>query len=340
MLGPEEGVITFRGYWKEKFLSSEGPANATNNNARVNSTSDLVALVDRMRRYGRVIRMSWDRLIRYGHITNFTQTWHNSYDCEWEIEFSVVSQVLADVASVNRPNVTVSRTALEAGVKSERVIAQVAAVPLTEEPPPTFGPGPAVTSVSGDWGAAIADAAATWAFNANTIAQQAVAFITAPARVAQNVLAWADAGSATLLAVVNGTTQIAQSYGAVVDKALTESFLIAEPLGLVQQDQVPFGVQIADRSYVRAVQKGVQGILYSNAVTASYYTEYQQSTTTQVFVVPKDMDLRDISQQFYKTQDNWKLLMVYNGLVVSRVPAGYRLIVPPLPELLASTNPP
>ncbi len=349
MLGPEEGVITFRGYWKEKFLSAAN--DAENNNSKVATTSGLVDLVDRMRRSGRVIRMGWDRLVRYGHITNFTQTWHNSYDCEWEIEFSVISQTPIDQVQVDRPPVNIAAVAQSAANANAKVaavgdlqpqndpaISYVTPTGLTAAAGPSANLRVAPTVVSPDtWYQRFADTVATWAFNINSAVQQAVAFITEPARAAQNILSISDAASSVILETINGVTTTAQSYGAVVDKAMTEYYLIAAPLGIVQQDDVPLGVQVSNRNWTRIVQRAARDIIYSNAYTADQYTQWEQSNNMRVYTTPRDMDMRDISQEFYGTQDNWVQLMVYNGLSSSRLPMGYQVIIPSRAEL-ASTQ--
>jgi len=372
MLGPEEGVISFRGYWKDKFLA--GAVKATGGGASTPDTvSGLVNLVDRMRRSGRLITLAWDSIIRYGHITSFTQTWYNAHDCEWEIEFSVVSQVNPETpvsSAVAAPTVTAvaaatSQLAVQVEAATQAVL-RVEKIPLPQIQISTISPAatsilsvspataPAVPSAAEKswwdtlnaeaqkgraWGQGVADAANTFAFNVNTVAQQAVGLIQTPAQIAQSLLSVLNVGSQLLLTVTNGTTQIAQSYGAVVDGALTEIFLVAEPLGLVQQDQVPFGIQIADRSYVRTVQRAVRDIRYSNAILRSQYTQEQQATTVRVYVTPANMDLRDVSRIYYKTPDNWIQLMWYNGLVVSRVPAGHRLLIPERPDLVPVGRP-
>jgi hypothetical protein len=332
-----------------------------------------VKLVDLMRRSGRLITLAWDSIRRYGHITSFTQTWYNTHDCEWEIEFSVVSQVnpatpvTSDAATTTVTQVAAATSQLVVRVDSAtQAFLRVEKIPLPQIKIATIPPATTnILSVSRDiaaavpsaaekswwdtlnanartgrtWAQGVADAANTFAFNVNTVAQQAVGLIQTPAQMAQSLVAALNVGSQLLLTVTNGTTQIAQSYGAVVDGALTEIFLVAEPLGLVQQDQVPFGIQIADRSYVRAVQRAVRDIRSSNAILRSQYTQEQQATTVRVYVTPDNMDLRDVSRIYYKTPDNWIQLMWYNGLVVSRVPAGHRLLIPDRPDLVPVGRP-
>lgn len=351
MLGPEEGVISLRGFWKDRFLAGSGNVEVTGTGAvglpSADTVSDLVKLVDQMRRSGRQISLTWDSLARYGHITSFTQTWHNHHDCEWEMEFSVISQedpkekvstqafVAPSVADVAITALTQASNAAEVnaagvfGPPGDTPVAPPAAVtgvfvPIPEikqEPPPWWQAWKdlvgAVETVRGI-GGYVELVANQWANELGNVAQQALYIVQTPSELGRNVLNSVTGPAATLF----------KAGGSLVDGALAEYFTYAELVNGVQQDNIPFGIQLGQKSYLTRIKGAIQDIRTSNAVWRAQYTEELLNTTVRTFVAPSDMDLRDVSTRFYGTPDHWIDLMIYNGLVVSRIPAGFVVRVP------------
>jgi len=342
MLGPEEGVITIAGFWKDRFIAGSGEASLsssagtslnTSGSRGFASVAELVAHVDTMRRMGQSLKLTWAGLIRYGHITSFTQTWHNVHDCEWELEFSVLSQESTTVVPGTVPAVNLAQVAMDAA--TERDGFQQGA----------FGVDPALdTSGAFDvrnpaFGAAgtaqlglleslsatldqIDTAITVFSSSVASYAQQATAFITAVPDAARSVMASCD----------SAIRSISNAAGNITDKALTEWYAIASPDGV---DGVPFGLQVGAASYRRRVGDSVRSTLAFCAVTRYQMAAQLQTEPVQTFTAPADMDLRDVSRQFYGTPNEWRFLMTYNNLTTSRLPIGWVIIIPQLP---ADTN--
>lgn len=342
MLGPEEGVISLRGFWKDRFLSGssgnvavveEAPSELDTSISNTDTVSDLVKLVDGMRRRGKQILLTWDTIRRYGHITSFTQTWHNHHDCEWEMEFSVISQedpkTKVDTKAFKAPTVAdlwsaASQRATAAGDAAVTTGVFDEGIPIKPEPPPWWErqwsnlPGFDLATTARGVGGYIELAANNLANQLGNVAQQALYIAQTPSELARNVLNSLTGPVATLF----------RAGGSLLDGALTEYYTYAEVFNQVQQDNVPFGIQLGQKSYLTRLKAVEQDIRTSNAVVRAQYTEELMNTTVRTFVAPADMDLRDVSTKFYGTQDGWIELMVYNGLVVSRIPAGFVVRVP------------
>ena len=350
MLGPEEGVISLRGFWKDRFIAGNGnalvqkagsatsAAEAGGVTARgasasaaltgiafvasgglaVDSVADLVAQVDNMRRNGKLIMLQWDSLIRHGHITSFTQTWHNQHDVEWELEFSVIAHDSMAAPSLTKvPTVAdISITAQALWEKlSTAVNAAIADNPLTNTIRYVANEAQGIQSFA----KTIEADTRQWANNINNVAHQALLVIQTPNEVGRS-----------LLGAISGPTETAfKSAGALIDGAATELFVAIEPFGGVQQDNVPFGLQIAQKSYVTRVKSALTDIKTSNAIWRSEYTRELQQEGVQSYVASADTDLRDVSTRFYGTPDNWQALMLYNGMMTSRLSAGMTLFIPP-----------
>jgi len=126
--------------------------------------------------------------------------------------------------------------------------------------------------------------------------------------------------------------RFARSTTNAVDSAITEVFAVGTALGLLSQDQVPFGIQLGAKSYMNSVNNTVNVARNFNAAIRYIYTSQLQGDVESVFVAPANMDLRDVSTKFYNTPDNWWMLMLYNELPDSRLRAGQEIKIPRNPQ--------
>lgn len=326
MLGPSEDAITISGYWKDRFLAGSGDAKV--NNQAVATVADLVATVDNMRRQGRQVTLTWAGLRRIGHVTSFTQTWHNTHDVEWEIEFSVLSHEDTKVAAGNTPAVNLAGIANDAttqafntrnGIFGTVRAATAQGTEVLAGRNAEFGiEGPAGLNLLQQVNAALTEFDTQATVFASTIAnyaQSATALITSPSNTVRDIIATC---SSTI-------TQVANATGTLVDSALTEWYAVVSPNGL---DGVPFGLQVSGRSYQQQVKNAARSVVSFCAVTRYSLGEQLQGQVQRTFVAPSDLDLRDVSRQFYGTPDQWRFLMIYNNLQTSRLLAGQVIIVP------------
>lgn len=332
MLGPEEQTITLKGFWKDKFIQGTSAAQfitaqvltptAATTASAVPDVAALVKIVDNMRRMGRRIQLQWDKLIRYGHIIGFTQTWHTPHYCEWELEFAVAALEEPRVVSSNATQPTLADAAVQA---SEWVNGNTAAKEEYK---------PAVTVLAPSFQKLLTDfdnecfKTSNWLSGGATLIAQGTALSSSVARSG--------------MAALNVLTTTAQAYGNALDGALTEWFNIGTFVGAVstgsifalgesdqvREDALPFGVQLGATSYQRNVRQQVRSIAYSTAVTRWSIQRQLQDELKASFTAKQDMDLRDVSTQFYGTPDGWRDLLIYNGLTSSRLTAGQLIWVP------------
>lgn len=326
MLGPSEDAITISGYWKDRFLAGSGDAKVSGQS--VATVADLVATVDNMRRQGRQVTMSWAGLIRIGHVTSFTQTWHNTHDVEWELEFSVLSHEATKVAAGNTPTVNLSGIANDATTQefntrnaifgTERAATAQGTEVLAGRNAEFGISGPAGLNLLQQANAVLTEfdtQCTVFASNMANYAQSATALITSPSNTVRDIIATCS----------NTITQISNAAGTFVDTAMTEWYAITSPDGV---DGVPFGLQVSGRSYQQQVKNATRSVVSFCAVTRYSLAEQLQGQPQRTFVAPADLDLRDVSRQFYGTPDEWRFLMTYNSLQTSRLQAGQVVIVP------------
>jgi len=326
MLGPSEDAITISGYWKDRFLAGSGDAKVDNQS--VATVADLVATVDNMRRQGRQVTLTWAGLRRIGHVTSFTQTWHNTHDVEWELEFSVLSHEATKVAAGNTPTVNLAGIADDATttVFNARDAAFGIARDATTEGTEVLAGRNAEFGISGPAGlnplqqvnATLTEFDTQVAVFASTLVnyvQSATALITSPSNAVRDIMATCS----------TAITQVSNATGTFVDSALTEWYAITSTDGI---DGVPFGLQVSGRSYQQQVKNAARSVISFCAVTRYSLGEQLQGQVQRTFVAPADLDLRDVSRQFYGTPDEWRFLMTYNGLQTSRLQGGQVIIVP------------
>lgn len=339
MLGPDEGSIQLRGYWKDRFITGSGAASATDAAAsasgtqggfyapngeftvgtKIETVSALVSTVDTMRRRGRRIKMTWGDLVRVGHITGFTQTWHNVHDCEWEIDFSVVSQGEGNVVSVTANPVTAADTYQQELAYLNTLDAARDAQKIT----------PTVTFLS-----KVQKAYANFEEAQFKVVSAAYGIAT---NIAQYAAAPGDMARRSTAMYSGIVTQASAFLGGTIDRALSDLF---EFTYWGSEDQTPYGVQLNSANTRRSVRNAVQSIRYNNAISRYELQKQLNAELIASYVAPGNIDLRDVSTKYYGTQNEWRFLMEFNGLRSSEVPYGTLILVPRQPTGASAGNPP
>lgn len=308
MLGPEEEPIRMNGFWKERFIALGNglDASAYVNSEPVYSVQELVSAVDNMRRMGLKFRLQWDKLIRYGHITEFTQKWHTSNDCEWELEFTVAAQEEQAAPIVRAAPVNLTSLASQLNDLALDVAAALAV-------DPTFG----VTDQLRALEAATSNLVTTAVNGVTNTANRTMTRVTSP-------LDGARAASSSLAQAIGSAATVA---GRIQDTALSE--LAAFPGG---QNAVPVGAQVAAASYVAEWATTLKRFKTYSA-QARYETEKQaQQELRAAFTAQARMDFRDVSTRYYGSPDSWRELMAFNGATTSLIESGQLVWVPQRPD--------
>ena len=329
MLGPEEDSIQLRGFWKDKFLGETSVliGQALNQQTgglsvnRADNVEALVRVVDAMRRMGRRITLTWSGLMRVGHITGFRQTWHNVHDCEWELDFTVVSQgenTVPVVAAVQITPPDAYQQALKQAIIIQDAIIAASRVndvlALTNQ-----------ASVGLNAAAVLVQAATGALYDVARGYTSAYVTVTQGLRRVVSIQTGAIAGTSTVLR-------------SSVDTALSEFYSFGQ---YGDQDNTPLGVQLAADNLRRTVARDFRATQRAFAFNRRQAAVEATGTNAQVQtqITTADTDLRTVSQTAYGTSDYWRPLMTYNGLSTSRLSAGQTLFVPPASMLNAQTTP-
>ena len=344
MLGPEEDAIVLKGFWKDKFIEGTGHAryigeavnslrsainSSLTTSAAIANVAELVKIVDTMRRMGKRIKLSWDKLQRIGHITSFTQTWQTTHYCEWELEFSVVAQEETSVrtTTANKPNLA-NRAA-----QANSDFLDVQRAKATDKPFAISPLGPFAKALN-DFDTALVGVTNYAASTAQSVSNGIF--------LIPNVVRSVIASSTGMVNACNAIT------GTFIDRAITESYAFGSAIGqgvelitgeenLWREDAAPYGIQLGAASYTRNIRSSIMQVRANNAVWRYENQKAMQQGAQAIALLTKQaMDLRDVSTEQYGTPDNWKQLMIYNGLTSSRLEAGTLVFVPQNSSALAA----
>lgn len=314
MLGPEEAPITMNGFWKDRFIGQQPLLSELNstavfyNNEPIRNVSDLVDIVDAMRRSGLAYKFTWDRLQRFGHISNFEVTWHNTHDAEWQLEFSVTAQEERAAARPQTNLATIQQISTQAQVNQDELETRLDILRLRQlNPLEQF-----LSAV-----AELDDLITGYANDVTRIANGVASAVMAPGNAARSL-------TATITSSVRSITATANT---ITNAAVDQYFFFAGG-----QDNSPIGSQVAAASAQQEL-----GAVINNFRNATIFQRYDlqtqiQQEQTRSYLAQGNIDFRDISTQFYGTPDNWILLMRFNGYEDSKVSAGDLIWVPPDPN--------
>jgi len=309
MMGAEEKPSSVNGMWKDRFIKSVtdegGLVNPTGialyNEQQVADVRALANAVERIRLAGQLLRVEWGNIVREGILSRFRQTWHREEDLEWEMEFIWNSrgEQQAPVTLPLSPSPDSFAKQLRAGLDALKNALTPPEFPVLEE-----------FSAAIDTAVQEIDDAVLEVENAvkNTVSQ-----ITSPLDAAERALA--------------ATETIATAASSIVTTCA--SF---PPVAIVKtQNILTLGLSdaLVASNYMREIAEEAKDIqLTASDQANTLRTTARQETLLASFVARAPIDLRDVSQKYYGTPDEWRRLLQYNDFESSEVAAGDLVLVP------------
>ena len=324
MLGPEESAITMKGFWKDAYLRSSftayGEGGAEGGGAIViNPTvANLVRHVDTMRRRGQVCEFEWGEIKRIGHITEFTQTWHNVHDCEWELTFSPLGQDDAQNGTpVKAPAVSPSAVVgsfTQAVVDFNTRLSNASSV------------------VKEVLNAPYLDSVDTLLFNTQqTVTLGANLVYTTATSLTAIVLRPAEAANRFLTTLSQSTVALANTGNVIAGRSVDALFNFRSLGGGL--DSVPLAKQTTAYQWQRLQREGARASAETLAGRFAQTKQALQQELLAVYTARENQDLSSVSTKYYGRPDYWHQLMDYNGLKESRLDIGQVVLVPKLTEI-------
>lgn len=316
VLGNEEEPTTINGTWKDRFLRSiddDGRAvipqavallgiQGSGATQQVANVVELAKTVDSIRKEGQLIEVTWDQQVRHGILKQFKQNWMRPEVLEWEMTFEWNSQGEQEVPISFALEVDQNSMSADFNTLSDQLVtAAQAPFPLVE------------------------DFQRSLTQMTMTITDAVGSITDTTFHITNAVLAPADAAKRTLAAletIKDGALRIEN----LVMSRVARSVISTEDI-----ESIGLGETLTSESYCRGLRHSARSLRMTAAERGD---ELSRRGTEQeilaVFTAHENTDLRDVSMRFYQTQEEWRRLLKYNGLISSKLTAGMFILIPKL----------
>jgi hypothetical protein len=131
--------------------------------------------------------------------------------------------------------------------------------------------------------------------------------------------------------VLDGIKLEAEELINLADGVADGALLDTSAINLVSATVLSFGELLLARGRVREQANAAASIRNLAAREQLALLNAVATTVVSVFQAREGQDLRQVSQDFYGTPDEWRSLMVYNHLLSSGLVAGQVIFVPAQP---------
>lgn len=313
VLGAEEDPTEIHGMWKDRFLTDTSGQSVIawvltvdGQRTPLRTAIDLVDVVNDIRRKGQEVVVQWGPKVRRGLLKKFIERWHNIHDVEWVIRFEWVSQNDPDAPVVLAKDTDNSNFigTLQSGVQQLQNLVNTAL---------NTDAAYIVSAQIGAVNAAITNVAGLVQQLSDTttnVVVTAMPIVDQQRRIA-GILNDVANSSGTVMATVFGVPAVSVAQVAFVGGPIDGPALAVE--------------------YINRQLYDTARDMQANAMEAQFSVlKSINPDIIAMFVARNDTDLRDVSTRFYGTQDDWRSIMVFNQLSVSRLSAGQVVFIPQL----------
>jgi len=278
----------------------------------LNTARALVKVVDDIRRKGQEVEVTWLDQIRRGIIERFAVNWNTGHDCAWSLTFAWISQgeTLRDATLVESGN--------DLGDIPNMLQSEIDALDAAQ------------LGDLGQSGFRFADISdLLTAVSANI--QDFTDSLTDAIVQAGQILSTPSDAIRKVAGVLDGVKLEAEALIDIAAGVADGALLDTGSLNRVAATVLSFGEMLGARGRVR--DQSDSGVAIRNIAASEQAKILRAVSTTvvKVFQARQDQDLRQVSQTFYGTPDEWRSLMVYNNLLSSGLAAGQVVFVPAQP---------
>lgn len=308
MLGTRESPSTAQGQWKNRFIMpvteegtrSNNPENALFNGAQLRDIQELCNAVEQIRLGGQLIRVEWNGIIREGILKRFRQNWTTVDDLEWSMEFlwggrgEPVTPVTVPIGPAADTFATQTRSIAE-GFQE-----------FLDDPP--FLATEFLNTLRGYQNTILEEVQKVEDLAVNTVAE-----IMTPIQAARLTLA-------SMEAIGQAADNIVSACDGTTARAIIASVDVAE---------ASYGDVLAAETYMREFKTRGREMERLAAEQGDRFKKIvDQEDLLAAFVAVANTDLRDVSQTYYNTPDQWRTLMRYNYFTSSKLDGGELVLVP------------
>lgn len=313
ILGPDDLPTDINGFWKERFINDpiRRPASYTQNGATVPllATTDLVNLCNDMCRKGQVVVVQWGPEVRRGLLKRFSRKWHNVRDAEWSMRFEWQSQNDADA-----PAVMSKDTDFANALGTLNAYTQAIQTLLTDAEDLA---GAQITLYQ-SYTTTLDNLVTQFQDTVSNVLDTIMPIIDQQRRIA-GILNDVAATSDQMAGAISATPAASQAIGTSSSSAALTGTTVATD-----------GAVLAVESTLRQLTSKLRDMKFSALETQADVLKSISPDIISAFTARGLTDLRDVSADFYQTQDEWRSLMLFNRLTDSRLAAGQTVFVPKL----------
>ena len=340
VMGPTYGETQIDGFWKDKYIGTGGsdensitlsqPRSASSHattattGTSVGSVQDAFQLFESVRDEGQLLEVTWGWVIRRGYLKKFSGKIHNIHDAEWSASFAWTSRALP-VASVEFGQfagrmdtarglrgllqrlsriVDVPQAMMREYMDEYRnTIAQISTALIGIEEMATGLVDTVSPSGEASRIQSLLGSAASGAFNIyDTMEERGWAGIF---ENPQRVLPFADA-------------TLPSRGGDVWEAYYAQLLESVDPVTILE-------AQLYSRETITDARR-----MRDEAEARRRALEAGPGYTMGTYRAREGEDLRDVSMLYYGTPNQWRSLMVYNGLTTTELYAGQYVTIPRL----------
>lgn len=302
VFGAEEKQTTLNGMWKDRFLNDNGSSSSAIiqfDGQRLTNCVDAESAIQQLRRQGLMLRFQWDNHVRLGFMTEFVPTWHRRQDLEWEMTFEWVAFNDVPVSAPLAPATGISDFQSTLAALNSQVDQFIA-----------LGNGYAqqyINAVKGLQGTIEASA-----LQVADIVNQGANLTLSPVRQAQRTTA--------------AINDVDNKYEAMASYIDSQPDIVRSRDGAMTSYGLTLALEQTSRNLGSSAKQGRRASANQRILIA----QQADPEVLGAFKARQNMDLRQVSTQFYGTPNDWIQIKVYNGLSSSKLTAGQTILVPRL----------
>jgi len=303
VIGPEESPTTISGVWVTKYFASE--AIATVNGLRVSDAEELATIFDLIRVQGQLLRFSWGAIVRFGHLEKFDFEYSRTAD---EISWTMELKWSSRGASLLPPVQALQGGVLDASSALDRLVSTVEAK-LQEARDFNL-----VSALRLDVIRSKLDTLVGLASSIRSIVSSLTNQIATAIGVVNSAIGQLSQAIATTREMIEETQAV--PYAALVQTA--------------QNGRALAGQTVAAAAWMQTVASS-GGTFVAQASDLKRSLEEQQINPILATVTARGVDsLRTLSLRFFDTEDHWREIMLFNGLMSEELRTGQVVYIPRL----------
>ncbi len=291
VLGAAEEPSEWSGYWKDRFIGDTSQASPSM--AFYTKDGQLNTLL--------TVVVQWGPVSRRGIVKRLEQRWHNIHDVEWTLRFEWSSQNDPEVPAVIAKDVDYQGITGTLQAKFNQILT-------------------------------LATNLFDMVANAVQPIQNAVVQLGTFVQQTQDTVQQAVN---TTMPIVDQQRRLAGILGDVGTNADSTSALVtsqpAEQIATTTSGAGSVeGARLAVESQLRQLISLLRDMKYAALEAQQAILKAINPDIVAMFTARAQTDLRQVAVQYYRRQDDWRSLMLFNGLTDSRLSAGQVIFVPKL----------